>query len=114
MVSSFLGANSTESEVVDNLLKTKIYKLLPLPVDTSKTLVENIMPMLPLLLPFGNMTIGDMSDRLPDAVSALLKVLPLPNEVNSMVAEMIASMVPQLWEDLDFLDKSMTVPQTIG
>jgi endonuclease III len=59
------------------------------------------------------MTLGDMSDRLPDAVSAVLKVLPLPNELNQMVAEMIASMVPELWKDLP-LDKSMTVPQTIG
>jgi len=113
MTSLFLGGNSTTREVVDNILKQKIVKLLPLPLDTSQTLVDNIIPMLSLLLPFGNMTLGDMNDRLPDAVGALLKVLPLPNDVNKMVAEMIASMMPTLWKDLP-LDKSMTVPQTIG
>lgn len=109
----FMGVNSTTSEVVDVLLKERVEKLLPIPFNTSKTLVDNIVQIVPLLLPFGNMTIGQMADLMPVTISALLNVLPLPNDVNKMLAETIASMLPTLWDDLP-VDKTMTVPQTIG
>lgn len=109
----FMGVNSTTSEVVDELLKERVEKLLPIPFNTSQTLVDNIVQIVPLLLPFGNMTIGQMTDMMPATISALLNVLPLPNDVNKMLAETVASMLPTLWDDLP-VDKTMTVPQTIG